>query len=717
MIEHKYRTCNLCEAMCGLDLTVEDGRVTDVRGDDADVFSRGHICPKGPAIRDLYEDPDRLRRPMRKVGDRHVPVSWDEALEEAADGIVRVQQKYGKNAVGVYLGNPTTHNHGAILMAQMLLSALRTRNRFDANSQDANPRIFNALQMFGDAAALTVPDVDHTDYFLVLGANPAASGGSIMSLGDVRGRLKGIRERGGKMVLIDPRRTETAAWADEHLFIKPGGDAALLLAMLHVLFAEKRVDEAAVGQIADGLGELQRIAARFAPERVAGAVGIDAGAIRRIAMEFAGAKRAVAYGRVGICTSAFGSVGSWLIEALNVVTGNFDRPGGSMFTKPAIDLSSIVRRLAVGGAGRYRSRVRGLPEVGGMLPATTMADEMETPGDGQIRALVTLAGNPVLSVPGGDRLARALANLEHMVSIDIYLNETTRHASVVLPPRAALERGHYDVIFHSLQVRNTARWSAPVVPPAPDTRDDWSILWDLSVRLHAKRRGPLAERAARLALRLGAPSDELALDLLLRMGPYKGLTMATLRAAPHGIDLGPLVPMRDKRVRTPSRKVQLAPPALTVDLPRLDQWLSEPQNGDLLLIGRRHMRSNNSWMHNLRPLVKGRDRATLQMHPEDAARRGLAGGATVRVKSRAGEVQTKLEVTDEMMPGIVSLPHGFGHAQAADTLRVAGSVPGPNANEVTDASQVEPLTGTAILNGVTVSVELAGPVAEVAPRA
>jgi anaerobic selenocysteine-containing dehydrogenase len=710
VIEHKYRTCNLCEAMCGLDITLEDGRMTDVRGDDADVFSRGHICPKGPAMKDLHEDPDRLRRPLLRVNGRLAPTSWDEAMEAAVDGIVRIQKQHGRSALGVYIGNPTTHNHGALVMGQILLKALHTRNRFDANSQDANPRIFTSIHMFGDAAALTVPDVDRTDYLLMLGANPAASGGSIMSLGDVRGRLKDIRARGGKLVLVDPRRTETAAWADEHVFIRPGGDAGLLLAILHVLFADGHVDENAVVRVAEGLGELRRIAAGYAPERVAGAIGVDAATIRRIATDFAGARRAAVYGRVGICTNAFGSLGSWLIEAVNVVSGNFDRPGGSMFTKPAVDLSAVARRLGVGGAGRFRSRVRGLPEVGGMIPATTLVDEIETPGEGQIRALVTLCGNPVLSVPGGDRLGRALAGLEHMVSIDIYQNETTRHASVLLPPRSALERGHYDVLFHALQVRNTAKWSEPVVTPDPDTRDDWSICWELALRLVAKRRGPLAERAARLALKLGAPSDERALDALLRTGPYQGLSMAALRAAPHGIDLGPLVPMRTERVRTPGHLVRLAPAAITADLPRLDAWLaatSGAKGPELLMIGRRHVRSNNSWMHNLQTLVKGRDRATLQMHPADAAQRGLAAGATVRVKGRAGAVETKLEVTDEVMPGIVCLPHGFGHQEAAATMRIAGALPGPNANVVTDALLLEPLTGTAILNGVTVAVDAA----------
>lgn len=703
MIEHKYRTCNLCEAMCGLDITVEGGRITDVRGDDHDVLSRGHICPKGPAMKDLYEDPDRLRRPMRRVNGKLVPVSWEEALEEAAEGIARTQRRYGRNAVAIYIGNPTVHNHGALLMGQMLVSAIHTKNRFDANSQDANPRIFTALHMFGDAAALTVPDVDHTDFFLVLGANPAASNGSIMSLGDVRGRIKGIRARGGKVVIVDPRRTESAAWADEHHFIRPGGDAALLLAMIHVILEGRLHDEAAVTAVADGLPELRRLAERYPPERVAPVIGVDAATIRRLAAEFAQARRAVAYGRVGICTSEFGSVGSWLIDALNVVTGNFDRPGGSMFATPAIDITGLARRFGVGGASRWRSRVRGLPEVGGMLPATTMVDEMETPGDGQIRALVTLAGNPVLSVPGGDRLARALEKLDHMVSIDIYQNETSRHASVILPPRSALERGHYDLIFHSLAVRNTAKWSDPVVAPDPDTRDDWSILYDLAVRVRAKRAGPLAERAARLLLRLGAPSDARAIDLLLRAGPHR-LSLAALRAAPHGIDLGPLAPARASRVRTPTGRVQIAPPALTADLGRLDRWLDAPPPPDLILIGRRHVRSNNSWMHNLRPLVKGRDRATLQIHPEDAAARGLENGSSAVVKSNGGAVEAKVEVTDEVRRGIVCLPHGFGHAPAADSLRVAGAVPGPNANAVTDAMVVEPLTGTAVLNGVPVSV-------------
>jgi anaerobic selenocysteine-containing dehydrogenase len=520
MIEKKYRTCNLCEAMCGMVFTVADGKITDVRGDRDDVLSHGHICPKGPALRDLYEDPDRLRRPQRRIAQGFAVLGWDEAIAEAASRIHEVQARHGKNAVAVYLGNPTTHNHGAILMVRALFAALRTKNRFDANSQDANPKLYASLMMYGDLASITIPDVDRTDYFLVLGANPAASNGSVMSLGDVRGRLGGVRERGGRLVLIDPRRTETAAYADEHHFIRPGGDAALLLALLQVIFSEGLCDAASVERVARGLPALRAIAARFPPERVAAAIGVEAETIRRLARDFAGAKSAVAYGRVGICTNEFGPVASWLVEALNVVTGNFDRPGGAMFTRPAIDVAGAARRVGVAKKGRFRTRVRGLPELGGMLPATAMAEEMETPGEGQIRALITLAGNPVLSVPGGERLERALGKLDFMLSIDIYLNETTRHAHLVLPPRSALERGHYDLLFHALAVRNTVKWSEPVVAPDPDTRDDWDILYELSLRLAAKRRGPLAEKAAALSLRLGRPGSERVIDALLRIGPY-----------------------------------------------------------------------------------------------------------------------------------------------------------------------------------------------------
>jgi len=690
--------------MCGLMLTVDGDRVTDIRGDADDVFSRGHICPKALALREIHDDPDRLRHPVRRTRSGWEKVTWDEALDEAAERIHELQQRHGRHAIGMYAGNPTVHDHGAALGVPLFGALLRTKNRFDSNSQDANPKLFASLRMFGELTSLTVPDVDRTDFFLMLGANPAASNGSLMSLGDVRGRIRGIRERGGRIVLVDPRRSETAAWADEHHPIRPGGDAALLAAMLHVVFAEGLGDDRRASEMATGISTLAAAVESFSPERVASAIGLDAAVVADLARRFATARTAVAYGRIGLCQSLFGPVATWLAEALNVVTGNFDRPGGSMFTKPAIDLRRLAHMVGVQGAGRFRSRLRQLPEIGGVLPAATMAEEMETAGAGQIRGFVTLAGNPVLSVPSGERLARALAGLDFMVSIDLYVNETTRHAHVILPPASALERSHYDVVFNALAVRNTAKWSPPVFARTMDARHDWDILWSLASRIVGYRAGGgLVGRVTRRAMEVARPSPDAVLDLMLRTGPYR-LSLKKLREAEHGIDLGPLVPMRHERVRHPGGMVDLAPADLVADLARVAGWIDERRDAGLVLIGRRHLRSNNSWMHNAPSLMKGADRASLMMNPEDATARGLTTGDPVRVESRAGAVDARLEVTANVRPGVVSLPHGFGHAVVKDTLRVAGAVAGPNMNAVTDDALVEPLTGTAVLSGVPVSV-------------
>ncbi len=715
------RTCHLCEAMCGLLVTVENGRIEEIRGDDADVFSRGHVCPKGPALRELHEDPDRLRHPMRRTAGGWQEVSWDAALSEAGERLFALQREHGRDSVGLYFGNPAVHGHGIALAAQGFMRALHTRNRFDANSQDANPKLFACMAMYGDQLSLTVPDVDRTDFLLILGANPAASNGSLMSLGDVRGRLTAVRERGGRVVLIDPRRTETAAWCDEHHFIRPGGDAALLLAMHHVLFDERLACEGPLVDGTRGLADLQAIAAAFPPERVAGAVGIDAATIRALTRAFARAPRAVAYGRCGTCQNEFGATASWLIEALNVVTGNFDRAGGAMFPSPAVDLARIARKLVGNSFARWRSRVRGLPEFSGALPAAAIAEEIETPGDGQIRGFVCVAGNPVLSVPNGPRLDRALGRLEFMVAIDPYINETARHAHLVLPPTSALERSHFDLVLHGLQVRNTVRYSPPVLEPPDGALSDWDILYELGMRLGGMRLGlPVVDRAARLLWRAGLrPSADRVLDLLLRMGPlgdhfrpgHAGLSLARLREAPHGIDLGALAPSRAARVRTDDGKVDLAPDVLRGDVARVERWLGSRAailDGPLLLIGRRHLRSNNSWMHNCHSLVKGPDRAGLRVHPDDARRLHLSDGQRVRVRSRTGAVEAQVEPSDEVMPGVVSLPHGYGHELAAATLRIAGAVPGPNVNALTDDARLDAVTGTAALNGVPVTIEPLG---------
>jgi anaerobic selenocysteine-containing dehydrogenase len=693
MISHY--TCNLCDALCGLNVTVDGERITDIRGDPDDPFSRGHTCPKGAALRELHEDPDRLRGPVRRTSSHRgwEAVSWDQALGEAATRLGEIRARHGRDAVGLYVGNPVAHSHRAALGAQLLTMALRTRNRFDANSQDGNPRLFACMQVYGDALSMPIPDVDRCDLLVILGANPAASNGSQMSLGDVRKRLGRIPRK----ILIDPRRTETAAWCDEHHFIRPGGDAAFLLALIHVLFEMERVPD--LEQLASGADELQQLAARFPPERVAAAAGIDAAIIRRLARELRETPRAALYARIGASQNPFGPVANWLVEAVNLLCGNFDREGGVMFAQPAADVAPLGRRLIGNHWGRWRSRVRGLPEMLGALPSAVMAEEMETSGRGQIRGFVCLAGNPVLSTPNGPRLARALSGLDFFVAIDHYLNETSRHAHLVLPPAHLFESSNFNLLFFGLAVRNLARHDRPLLPRTG--RDDWEIASELALRLQLP--AGLSSLAARLARRARDLPDRVV-DVLLRTGRHR-LSLTQLAQHPHGLDLGPLRPCRHEKVHTPDGRVRLAPEPLVADLPRLDRWLSSQERSqrvpdELLLIGRRHLRSNNSWMHNLRSLTKGPSRSQLLMHPDDAAARSLADGARVEVESRTGVVQADLAVTDAVGRGVVSLPHGFGHGESS--LRIAAAVAGPNMNALT--GEVEPLLGTSILNGVPVRV-------------
>src|SRR5581483_5705697 len=695
----QLHTCMLCEAVCGVTVEVDGRTVRDVRGDPDDPFSRGHICPKAAAIPDVQDDPDRLREPQRRVGDRWEPVSWKTALAEAGARIAEVQRKYGRNSVGVYIGNPTVHSYSAFLAVPFFSRALGTRARFSATSVDQLPQMLAALQMFGHQFLLPVPDVDRTRFFLMLGANPLASNGSLMTAGGISRRLDELRRRGGKLVVVDPRRTETAAFADQHLAVRPGTDALLLLAVLQVIFEERRDKPL---QDADGLLLLREAAARFPPERVAVRTGVSAEAIRALAREFASAPAAVAYARVGASTQEFGGLASWLVVALNAVTGNLDREGGFMFTTPAADVVGVTSRMNDRGHfGLWKSRVRGLPEFGGELPAATMAEEMETEGDGRIRALITFAGNPVLSTPNGARLDRALSKLEYMVSVDIYRNETTRHANLILPTSFGLERDHHDVIFYALAVRNAARYVKALVPPPPGVRGDFEVLLDLALSIlrHGGGRGGIRRTAPLRAARL--LGERRLLDLFLRFGPHK-LSLRKLLASPHGIDLGPLRPQLAARMGT--RRVNLSPEIYLRDLPRLEAALLRRADEGLVLIGRRMLRSNNSWMHNSLRLVKGPPGWTLLIHPDDAAARGLSAGESARVASRAGTVEAPVALSADMARGVVSLPHGWGHGRDGAALSVAAAHAGASLNDLTDEQSIDALCGNAAFSGVPVTI-------------
>ncbi len=686
-------TCTFCEATCGVVVTVEDGRVASVRGDKDDPLSAGYLCAKGPALADVHHDPDRLRHPMVRTGETWREVGWDEAFDLVASRLNAIQAEHGRDAVAVYYGNPTAHSLGLLTYGQVLFKSLRTRNTFSATSVDQLPHMLAGLEVLGHQLLMPVPDLDRTDLFVCMGANPAASNGSLMTAPNVRGRMKAIAERGGRVVLLDPRRTESAAVATEHHFVRPGTDALLLLSMVHVLFDEglARPTLPVVG-----LDELRAAAAAYAPEVTAPITGVSPDVARELVRALATTERAVLYGRVGVSTQEFGSLCTWLILAINALTGHLDTVGGFMFTTPAIDMVRLTSRAA-GSFDAHRSRVRGLPEFNDELPVVVLAEEIETPGPGQVRALLTAAGNPVLSTPNGRRLERALGQLDFMVAIDFYLNETTRFADVILPPTAHLERSHYDLFFPMLAVRNTARWVPPVFARGPDQRHDWEICAELTSRVA----GPSVLSGIQRTVFRGLPPDRIV-DVLLRR---RRLSLRKLRRSPSGVDLGPLEPRLRKLLRTKSNAVELAPKVFLDDLPRLAERLERgADEGALVMIGRRHIRSNNSWLHNSERLVKGDPRCTLLVHPADAAARGLVDGALATLTSAVGAIEVPVEVSDSVMPGVVCLPHGFGHHREGIRLSVAAAHPGASANDVTDEHFVDALTGNAALNGVPVTV-------------
>ena len=706
-----HGVCNLCEAICGLQVTVEDNRVTDIRGDRDDPLSRGHICPKATALTDLHVDPDRLRTPVRRTADGGwEPISWKDATTLVAERISATQRDHGRDAVGLYLGNPSVHSLGFATHGLSFLGALGSKNMFSATSADQLPIQLVAHLMYGHQLQIPIPDLDNTDHFLVIGANPVVSNGSMMTAPDFRNRMRDLRRRGGRLVVVDPRRTETAAIADEHHFVRPGTDAALLLAILHVLVHERGVDDARIEHLPlSGMEIVRDACANTNPEWAGPITGIDPGEIRRVACDFAEADRAVAYGRMGVSTQRFGTVCQWAIQTINAVTGNLDRVGGSLLTDPEIDL--VARKLSGRGHfDKWRSRVRDLPEFGGELPVSTLADEILTPGDGQIKTLITLAGNPVSSTPGGSRLDGALENLDFMVSLDFYINETTRHADIILPPTMILERDHYDLVFHQLAVRNTARFSPAVVEKSPGAKHDWEIFRDLTLALGRARttKRSLRERlravpaAATSSARIHA-TPKMLIALLLRTGPGD-LTMRDLLKSPSGRDLGPLRPGLRSKLVAKSKTVDLAPPLVMDDLERVHSDLVGTHDGELLLIGRRHLRSNNSWMHNSERLSKGQERHHLLMHPKDLAHSGLCTGDKAVLRSRAGSTTVTVAETEDIMPGVVSLPHGFGQNRSGVQLAVAGLIDAPSANDVTDPQLLDAVSGNAVLNGVPVTV-------------
>lgn len=710
------RICSICEAGCGILVESEGARVLSVRPDPDDPISQGYICPKATAMGDVQNDPDRLRQPVRRTpsGDFE-PISWEEAMAFAAEGLRGVRERHGADGVGAYFGNPIIHDAGALLQRTGLVKALGTRNVFGAGSQDVSPRFAASYYLYGNCFSTPVPDVDRTDYFLCLGANPVVSNGSALTAPNLRGRLRDMQKRGGKLVVVDPRRSETAKLADEHIAVRPGSDAALLLGMCAVLLREARHDEARCRWETTGWEAAVERIEKIDLDAVAAWTGVARETIERLARELADAPRAVAYSRIGICNGHFGTLATWAGDLLNLLAGNFGRVGGAMFPTPAVDIARGIQLTGLNGHGRFHTRVRGLPETMGELPSAAMAEEMETPGPGQIRGFVSFAGNPVLSTPNGRRLSKALDQLEFMVSIDLYVNETTRHADVILPPAWCLSEDHIDLFFPAFSARNRVRWNEPSLEATPGEPADWEILYQLSQRLGGGATGiPPVDAAIRVAERFGFRyTPFLTVDGLLRTGAHgdrylpgaNGLSLAKLKNLTYGRDFGPLQEGTRHRIFHRDHKIHLAAAPLMEELDRLIAVQHERAESDsMVLVGRRELRSNNSWLHNIEGLVSGRERCTLFVNPEDAERVGVADGEEVLLESRVHSGPVRVTVSDEMRPGVASLPHGWGHAESAAWQRVAGRRPGVSFNDWSDGEEVEGVVGQSILNGVPVQL-------------
>ncbi|WP_081288516.1 molybdopterin-dependent oxidoreductase [Mycobacterium asiaticum] len=726
-------TCPLCEAMCGLEIRVQEGKVAGIRGNRDDVWSRGHICPKGASLAGLHDDPDRIRQPLIKVDGQFQEVTWDAAFRRCTELLTPVINKYGIGAVTAYTGNPLAHSFSLARYTGVLLGMSGMPVTYSPGTVDQWPKNLSSHLMYGGWWNFPVPDIERTNLLVIMGANPAASQGSLLAAPNVMGLIDAIVKR-GKVIVVDPVRTVTAAHASEWLPIVPGTDAALLLAVAHTLFAEGLVHAA---PYVEGLDAMREVAAQWPPSRVSAVTGIDEERIKKLARELAGTEKSVVYGRIGLCNQEFGSLASWLVDVINILTGHFDVPGGAMFPRPAAwSITTQPLPGLEGGApefGRWQTRVRGAKEVLGQVPVSCLVEEIATPGEGQLKALITVAGNPVLSSPAGDKLDEALPMLEAMISVDNWVNETTRHANVILPGLSPLEQPHHDDLVLQFAIGSFANYSAPVFDPG-DRPHEWEIL----IRLTGLCTGTPAEEVDVVAIDDGFfdylaftrgldgatirrhydqgglknnGGPERMLDLTLRTGPFGdrygenpgGLTLELLKANPNGIDFGPMVPQLPEILGTPDKKIRLAPQYLLDDLPRLAARLDRPAD-PLVLVNRRHLRSNNSWLHNVPSLMKGKDRCTLLMHPQDAARRRISDEDIVTVKSESGEIKVPVEITDAIRPGVVSMPHGWGHDKPGTRLSVASASPGVNTNVLSPPTFVDEPSGNGVLNGIPVTV-------------
>ena len=709
--ELKYRTCHLCEAMCGLEIEVENNQVLSIKGHKEDIYSKGHICPKGVALKELHEDPNRLKKPVQRTENGWREISWTAAFDIVEKELKKIRKKDGNDAIATYTGNPTVHNTGTALTLYDTVNAINTKNRYASHSLDSVPVFLVNQMMFGHAMLAPVPDIENLDYFLIIGANPLASNGSFMSTPDIKGKIKRIKEKGGKVVVIDPRKTETAKKASEHYFIKPEMDVLLLLGIINEIFKRDiRRDDPCISY-SKGLEDLKQLAQDYPIEIISPLTAISENNILQIVEDLIQSKSPVVYGRLGVNTQRFGTLCQWLITSINVLLGQLDKKGGLLFTLPAIDYVTLMAHESK--MFRYKSRLKEYGEIVGEYPTATMAEEMLTPGKGQIKALLSIAGNPARSAPNSTQVEEALQGLDFMVAVDMYINETTQYANIILPPAVGLETMHYSFVLHMVATQNTTKFSPPPLSIDAEQRYDWQIMTELQRRLFDGN--PIKSIQNYITSKI---SPKRKLDLALKTGPYgiwggrrfkkDGLSLAKLEKIKEGVLLEELKPQLPKRLFTSDKKVNLAPDLFVKELENVKTLLSQNKHTDypFTLIGRRHLRSNNSWMHNLPILQGGSRKCTAMIHPTDAAKLSLSNDQEVEVYSKLGSISIAVEITEDVIPGTISIPHGWGHAGKNIQLDVAQKDQGVNVNKLMDHERLDPLSYNMAFNGHPVGIRI-----------
>ncbi|MBT4521317.1 MAG: molybdopterin-dependent oxidoreductase [Halieaceae bacterium] len=741
-IETLYRSCPTCEASCGLTLKIDRQKrqILSVKGDPEDHRSRGYVCAKSQAFRYVYEDCERVTQPLKKViADNGEPswqaVDWETALSEVGKRLADIRSRHGKDAIAMYYGNPNGHNFHTMIYTELFISLLDTERFFSAGSVDQQPKNLSSDLLYGNPWLFSVPDLSRSDFFVCMGANPVVSQGSLLGGPDAKGRIEALMQRGGHAVVIDPRKTETADCCSEHIFIRPGTDAFLLFAWINELFASDNIHLGHLAAFTDGIDKLREMSLPYTAEAVASTTGVPATRLRKLIGDFNSASAPVLYGRIGLCTQEFGTLASWLVDVVNILSGRMDVPGGAMFNKAATGQNEATGEVGELKHGRWKSRVRGLPEYMSMLAASCMAEELAYDGDDKVRALITVAGNPVLSVPNGKQIGSAAESLEFMVALDIYVNETTVKADYILPSTVHVEHSNYDFLFSSFSQENFARYSPVVFPAAAKSKHQYEIFLELLGRIngmsaedlnammldgmiaHIKATPGLGHLDAEDIKRKTAnfENGERLLDILLRVGPYgnqfdddrDGLNLQKVKDAKHGIDLGQLEPRLPGILRTEGQRLRLVHDLLLQDMPRLEAALERPPD-EFLLIGRRNIRDMNSWLHNIKQYARGKNRCTLLIHPKDAQSLGITDGGQALLQSQKGKEQVEVSFDANIMPGVVSLPHGFGHHDPATKLSIASSdCAGVCANDIVDEGPLDVPSGTSVVNGVPVTITAA----------